>query len=258
MRCSNCGNEINDNSSFCKKCGAKIEHTNDEAKANGVSVQEKSKKPVNKKFLIILVVVIIVIVVAGIAAYLILHNTTEKKADLEGIFYSEEYESTLEISGTEATLEMSGTPTTGKVDIANDVINWDDDDESSTYRFENDRIVLTTDGDTVSYKKASKEKLKELKEDSKYKYIGNYDTIESGEYVVGEDIKPGRYLVSFSFYDDDDSAKEKGTVVFTKDGKKLKTITIADLDSTSVVFEDGQTVTFEAPGEYSDFTLDTE
>ena len=99
---------------------------------------------------------------------------------------------------------------------------------------------------------------KEKETVDKFKYVGNSDYIQLGEYYVGSDIKPGTYNVEFSFMDlDSDASSGKGTITFLKDGNEIRSIEFSDFDEQSVVFEEGMVVKFSSEGADSEFILNS-
>lgn len=77
MFCPKCGNQTNENSSFCQKCGAGLRTTNPSTGSSSAATQTPSRKMPPLK-IILAVVVVLVVLISGVAIYSFsLHTTSD-------------------------------------------------------------------------------------------------------------------------------------------------------------------------------------
>lgn len=118
MKCPKCGNEVNNNSKFCTKCGYKLN------KANEISLQSSSKN--NKVIIGIIVgIIAVLIVVIGGGTYALLNGREDDNSLYEtrcGLFnFAMETTETTEET-TETTTETTTEETTAEVTTENEEI----------------------------------------------------------------------------------------------------------------------------------------
>lgn len=179
----------------------------------------------------------------------------------------------LEIDGDNALMNLSGQAMSGTIDHSKQIITFKDKNESIkfNYKIVGDKLSLESkDTGTLAFEKESSEKkskdtknTENVSESSTsstdantYQYQDIF-SLETGEYEVGSDIKPGAYGVSFNFNDFSDQNKEDGSgyIEITHDGNVKKYDFEKSGNEKRLILKDGDLINIVPENSDSDFTF---